>query len=145
MPLAKKRNTDNNGFFDLIEYDLNGDKIFEERVSLLELNIDDSGMIYDTSEMKYEDVKALFDICTNGMWERGQEAIEVTGQYNLNTSWYSFWKQPHTPFERYSYGYWLNFYIYKDLCHLAELNKDTKMRKRLDKAYYSGNWKEVLK
>ena len=88
----------------MIEYDLNGDRIFEERVSLLELNIDDSGMIYDTSEMKYEDVKALFDICTNGMWERGQDAIEVAGQYNLNTSWYSFWKQPHTPFERYSYG-----------------------------------------
>lgn len=142
---VKYTDTDNNGFFDLIEYDLNGDRIFEERVSLLELNIDDSGMIYDTSEMKYEDVKALFDICTNGMWERGQDAIEVAGQYNLNTSWYSFWKQPHTPFERYSYGYWLNFYIYKDLCHLAELNKDTKMRKRLDKAYYSGNWKEVLK
>lgn len=74
----------------MIEYDLNGDRIFEERVSLLELNIDDSGMIYDTSEMKYEDVKALFDICTNGMWERGQDAIEVAGQYNLNTSWYSF-------------------------------------------------------
>lgn len=65
--------------------------------------------------MKYEDVKVFVYVqmeCGN----RGQEAIEVTGQYNLNTSWYSFWKQPHTPFERYSYGYWLNFYIYKDLC-----------------------------
>lgn len=137
--------TDDNGFFDLVEYDLDGDGKFEECISLIELGIDDRGVIYDTANMKYEDMRALFDTCTDDIWQRAQQAIEVAGKYRLNTSWYAFWKQPRTQFERYSYGFWLNFYIYKDLSHLAQLRGDNEMKIQLDKAYYSGNWKKMLK
>ena len=140
----KYSDTDNNGFFDLIEYDLDGNGIFEEYVSLKELEIDDTGVVYDTSKMKYEDIRCLFDTCTYEIWKKSADAIKVAKKHNLNTSWYAFWKQPRTQFERYSYGFWLNFYIYRDLRHMAQFNEDTQMLEQLNKAYYSGRWEKML-
>ncbi len=137
---VKYSDIDNNGFFDLIEYDLDGDTIFEEKISLIELGIDDKGPVFDPATMKYADFNQLFKTVTDSIWQRAQDALSVAKEMKLNSSWYAFWKQPHTQFEKYSYGYWLNFYIYKDLQHLARINKDKQLEKRLDKAYYSGNY-----
>ena len=138
---VKYTDTDNNGFFDLIEYDLDGDAQFEERISLLELGVDDSGPVYDPATMSYDDMTDLFNVVTEGIWERAESAIKVAESVKLNTSWYAFWKQPRTTFEKYAYGFWLNFYLYKDMKDLLHLKGLEKIgEKDLDKAYYSGNW-----
>lgn len=137
--------TNDNGFFDQVEYDLDGDGKFEECISLIELGIDDRGVIYDTANMAYEDMRALFNFCTSEIWQRARQAMEVAEKYRLNTSWYTFWKQPRTGFEKYSYGFWLSFYIYNDLRHLAQLSGDKEMQTELDRAYYSGNWGKMMK
>lgn len=137
---VKYTDTDNNGFFDKIEYDIDGDTIFEETISLRELGIDDKGELFDTASGKYEDFRNLFQTSTEEIWRRAQDALAVANKMKLNTSWYAFWKQPRTPAEKYSYGFWLNFYIYKDLQHIARINNDEKTEKDLDKAYYSGDY-----
>lgn len=142
---VKYTDTDQNGFFDLIEYDLDGDTVFEEKVSISDLGIDDKSSLFDPASMKYDDMIHLFETVTENIWKRAMQAIEVADKYNLNTSWYAFWKQPHTLFEKYSYGYWLNFYIYNDLIHIALLNEDQNLARQFMKAYYSGNWNELLK
>ncbi len=142
---VKYEDTDNNGFIDRISYDLDGDTIFEEIISLKALGIDDRAPLYDPAHMKYEDYTKLFDVVTENIWKRAEDAMIIAKKYNLNTSWYAFWKQPHTKFEKYAYGYWLNFYIYKDLKHIANINNNLQLAKKLDMAYYSGNWNNMEK
>lgn len=91
---------------------------------------------------QYNDIKKLFNNTTKELQRRANNMLKVAQKHGLNTSWYAFWKQPHTAFERYAYAYWLSFYIYRDLKHFLMLEgKDTAF---LDKAYYSGNYNNIL-
>lgn len=140
---VKYSDTDNNGFFDLIRYDLDGDTIFEESVSLKALNIDDKQPIISTAGLKYADFQHIFKKLTENNWARAQQAIEIAQKYGTTTDWYNFWKNPRTLHEKYDYAYWLNFYIYQDLRQLAKSKKDNLLVGQIDKAYYSGNWEAI--
>lgn len=137
---VKYADSDNNGFFDIIEYDLDGDQVFEEKVSLKDLGIDDKAFVYNTATMKYANYQDLFKKVTEDMWFRAQCAIKTAEKYGLNTSWYSFWQQPRSAHEKYAYAYWLNFYLYKDLCDMTIREKNPELKKQFDIAYYSGDW-----
>jgi hypothetical protein len=141
---VKYTDTDNNGFFDLIQYDLDGDNTFEESVSLKELNIDDRRQVIQTSAMSYPDFQKLFKEITEKNWERALQVIRLAKKYGLGTDWYAFWKSPRTLWEKYDYSYWLNFYIYNDLRQMSKLRHDKKSINKIDHAYYSGNWQELL-
>jgi hypothetical protein len=135
--------TDKNGFFDCIEYDLNGDKQLEEKVSLIELGIDDKVAVIETGKYKYRSMTKLFAEATNQQCQRALLVQKTAHKQGVHSAWYAFWKQPRTLNERYQYSYWLTFYLYKDMCHKAIINKDIALKTQLDKAYYSGNWKEI--
>jgi len=132
--------TDDNGFLDKIEYDLNGDTIFEETVLLNELGIDDRAAIINTGKSEYESLSKTFRDLTKAIWKQTCDIKEAARKMGINTGWYSFWQQPRTMNEKYQYGYWLSFYLYKDMCHLAEMKGNKELKGALDKAYYSGNW-----
>lgn len=132
--------SDNNGFFDIIEYDLDGDRRFEEEVSLKALGIDDKAFLHNPANMNYGNYCDLFEKVTEDMWFRAQCAIKTAKKYGLETSWYSFWQQPRSLHEKYAYAYWLNFYLYKDLCDMATRDKNPELKKQFDVAYYSGQW-----
>jgi len=133
--------TNNNGFIDCIEYDLDGDQVFEEKVSLLELGIDDKATIIETEKTNYKSFTKIFSDLSDKIWSRSQEIIKIAKKQGVSTVWYAFWQQPRSMFEKYQYGYWLSFYLYKDMCHIAEIKGDLSLKARLDKAFYSGNWK----
>lgn len=139
----KYTDTDGNGFLDKIEYDLNGDTIFEEAVFLKDLGINDSGMIINTAKVNYEFVTETFKNITENLWNQAEVIIEIAKKMNINTNWYSFMKQPRTLFEKYQYGFWLSFYIFKDMIYLADLKDNQKLKKELYRAYYSGNWTKL--
>ena len=135
--------TDKNGFFDFIEYDLDGDTIFEEKISLLELGIDDRTSIINTGKTDYKSFNKIFKKLTNQIWSRSQDVLVIAKKQGISSNWYTFWQQPRTMNERYQYGYWLTFYLYKDMCHAALLNGDTELKRSLDKAYFSGKWEKL--
>lgn len=141
---VKYTDTDNNGFIDLIEYDLDGDKIFEDKASLKKLGIDDICSVMQTANMKYSDFQKMFSELAENMWNRAQDAIQIAKESGTNTNWYSFWMQPHSMREKYDFGYWLSFYLYHDLRDIAKALNDTTRINLLDKAYYSGNWKLAM-
>jgi len=143
--LVRYTDTDNNGFIDQIEYDLDGDQDFEEKVSLLELGIDDKCIIIDIQKQEYEDMKNLFKQVAEQMWSRAMLIDKVAKQYKVNSSWYNFYKQPRSLFEKYSHGYWLAFYLYRDMKHKALSENNADIAKQLDIAYYSGNWEKLMK
>ncbi|MGV8095794.1 MAG: hypothetical protein AB2L24_28415 [Mangrovibacterium sp.] len=141
----KYSDTDNNGFFDMLEYDLNGDTLFEHTVSLKQLGIDDKCGIINTSEMKYEDFTALHKTITGNMWKNAKDAIEVAREAGINTQWYSLMMSPKSEYQEYSYGYWLQFYLYHDLLDWGYRRNDKKFIHELDRAYFQGNWKSLIR
>lgn len=135
---------DKNGFLDCIEYDLDGDRQFEEKVVLSELGIDDKTSVIETGNMNYRAMNRYFERLTADSWKRAEQVEQVARNQGVSTSWYAFWKQPRTINERYQYSYWLTFYLYKDMCHKALLDGNKTLKTKLDKAYYSGNWKSFF-
>jgi hypothetical protein len=129
-----------NGFIDCIEYDLDGDTIFEDKVLLIELGINDKTSVIETGNMNYRSMNKLFSKLTNEMWMRAEKVVKIAEKQGISSSWYAFLKQPRTTNERYQYAYWLTFYLYKDMCHKALLSGDKSLKTKLDKAYYSDHW-----
>ena len=136
--------TDGNGFHDTVRYDLDGDREYECSISLSELGLDDRCEVLDVSAMKYKDYTKLFKKVSSGMWARARQARQVAQAYGIPTLWYAKLLTPKTPRERYHYGWWFQFYIYKDLEDRFLRAGDTESLMRLQRAYYSGDWKTML-
>lgn len=131
---------DNNGFIDHIEYDLDGDTEMETVVDFREWGIKDSCELIDLSGYSYQDFTRLGQRMADCIWQRAQEAVEVARQYGLNPLWYAKWMNARTIREKYSHGYWLAFYLYKDLEHLFLNEGDAVKLRELNQAYYGGDW-----
>lgn len=101
FPTVKYTDTDNNGFFDLMEFDLDGDKVFEQRLSMKELGLDDRCQVINTASMKYEDFVDLESKVSDAMWKNAEKAVEVAKTKKLNTKWYALMLQPKSIRERY--------------------------------------------
>ena len=144
FPTVKYTDTDNNGFFDLMEFDLDGDKVFEQRLSMKELGLDDRCQVINTASMKYEDFVDLESKVSDAMWKNAEKAVEVAKAKKLNTKWYALMLQPKSIRERYHYGFWLQFYLYNDLKDLAGRTNDKALASVIDKAYLQGKW-ELIK
>lgn len=144
FPTVKYTDTDNNGFFDLMEFDLDGDKVFEQRLSMKELGLDDRCQVINTASMKYEDFVDLESKVSDTMWKNAEKAVEVAKTKKLNTKWYALILQPKSIRERYHYGFWLQLYLYNDLKDLAERTNDKALASVIDKAYLQGKW-ELIK
>ncbi len=142
---VKYADTNNNGFLDEISYDLDGDTIFEHTVSLLKLGIDDREEVIQTSGMEYKDLVALNTKVSEKMWQNAQDASAVAEKAGINLSWYSLMRSPKSIQQKYTYGYWLQFYVYHDLMELGIRKQNQEFLKKLDQAYFSGNWKGVGK
>lgn len=141
---VKYTDKDNNGFFDLIEYDMDGDKHFETIIDLKELGVDDRCELIDISTFKYNDFFALMQNVSDTMWSNALNACEVAEKNGLNTSWYAKLKQVSSIEEKYQKGYWLQYYLYKDLEYHFLRKQDKESLNKLNKAYFSGDWLSVI-
>lgn len=142
---VKYTDTDNNGFIDFIHYDLDGDKIFEDSISLKKLGIDDKAALINTGKTDYKGFNALFTKVATGIWNNAMQAVDIAKKEGIETSWYNFYLQPHSIQEKYNFGYWLGFYLYQDMRYAAKLKNDVKQISKIDKAYYSGDWSILSK
>ncbi len=141
---VKYSDKNNNGFIDFIEYDLNGDAVFEQTINLLELGINDECDVIDISDFKYADYLKLNKKMSEQMSANAQLALKVADKYKLNTSWYAKLREQYSLRDKYANGYWLQLYVYKDLCDLFVRENKTALLKQLHLAYFSSNWKLML-
>jgi len=135
---------DNNGFFDRISYDLDGDTAFEQVVDLKALGIDDRNSLIDVSDYSYADYRRLQQKMSDQLWQNARLAIEVARSYGLNINWYAKLLKPRSAQQKYHNGYWLQFYLYKDLENLFLTQKDSGALNRLNKAYFGADWKSLM-
>lgn len=136
---------DHNGFFDRIEYDMDGDKEFETVIDMKELDIDDRCELIDISAFGYNDFTALMQQVTDNIWTNAMKACEVAERHHINTMWYAKLKQVLSAQEKYQKGYWLQYYLYKDLEYNFLRSQDEESLKKLNKAYFSGDWSSMMK
>jgi hypothetical protein len=141
---VKYSDRNNNGFFDYIEYDLDGDSVFEYTIDLLALGIDDSCEIIPTAELKYADFVKLMEKVSENMWKNAGMAMKVMKKYNRNLSWYAKLMETSSVREKYNNGYWLQFYIYKDLENYFLRTKQLKLLDTLHIAYFSAQWEKLM-
>lgn len=141
---VKYTDKDGNGFFDYIEYDLDGDGIFEETIDFKQFGINDVCELIDISYFKYADFHQLKKDMSDRMWSNALMAEKVAKHYNLNLAWYAKLYETNSTWKKYSNGYLLQFYIYKDLQNLFLRNKDKANLKKLDRAYFSSDWELLL-
>lgn len=140
----KYEDTDGNGFLDQIQIDIDGDTLFDKTVSLAKLGIDDQCEIINASDMSYEDYRELHKTMSSNIWRSAEQALKVADEQGLNTSWYAFMKRPKSEQQKYSYGYWLQFYVYMDLLDHVQRMKKGLSPHDIDRAYFSGNWGRLL-
>ncbi len=141
----KYEDTDNNGFFDKMSFDLDGDFKYEEMISLADLGIQDKAKKYNPATMKYKDYQNLFTQVADNQWINAQNAIKVAQQNHINTQWYSPIANPKSIREKYHDGYWLGLYLYQDLKEGATTKQNEVFQSNLRKAYFSSDWESLLK
>jgi len=114
-------------------------------IDLKALGLDDRCELIDISTFKYKDYTSMMKKMSKSMWKNAMTAVQVAHKYNVQTLWYAKLMQALSVRQQYNNGYWLQFYIYKDLEHTFMQKGDQEKLKQLTVAYYSGNWKSMLK
>lgn len=144
FPIIKYSDTDDNGFFDQMEYDFDGDSIIDKKVSLPEMHLDDQSLILKTREMSYDDLVVLEKRVAEDMWTQASDAIKVAENLGINTQWYALLKHPKTIRQKYHMGYWLQFYLYMDLKEAMLQKGKSDLANKLNLAYHTSNWNLLL-
>ncbi|MEO9968168.1 MAG: hypothetical protein ABJF11_20415 [Reichenbachiella sp.] len=121
---VRYRDTDNNGFFDEMSFDMNGDQAYEQSISLISLGISDSTKVIETATMDYEDYTALFAKVAANQMSHAKKMIALAEKESLNTEWYNHYKQPRSTREQYHNGFWLSYYIFQDLIRKNSKDED---------------------
>ena len=102
---VKYTDKDDNGFFDYIEYDLDGDKKFEMTIDLKALGLDDRCELIDISTFKYKDYTSMMKKMSKSMWKNAMTAVQVAHKYNVQTLWYAKLMQALSVRQQYNNGY----------------------------------------
>jgi hypothetical protein len=144
FPIVKYTDNNNNGFFDKIEYDIDGDQVFERVVSLVDMEIADSSEILYISDLQYGDLNAIHSEIANNLWKQAMIAVKVAEQMDIETKWYAVLMRFGTTRQQYHNGYWLQFYLYNDLLELANRLGNKNLMGDVTSAYYRQDWAFLL-
>ena len=137
FPLISYKDTDGNGFFDTISYDLNGDKTADFTFSLKELGISDQAEVIKINKMKYPDFNKLNTAVSENTWKKALAFQQLAGNQGINTQWYALLKSPKSIRQKYSFGYWLKFYLFMDCLEKAKRENNGTLAREITKAYFS--------
>jgi hypothetical protein len=148
--VVKYTDTDNNGFLDTVEYDYDGDRTIDLRVSLLD---------YRSAGNPHPDVVQLFDIHRAG-WKGLNELFTQIASQSFQealTVYRAAWRRGLTTpeidklayasaiGERYDHGYWLKEKIFREIrARLRETRQD-QLEKDLTRLYYTGQFEDYAR
>jgi hypothetical protein len=136
FPLISYKDTDHNGFFDTIAYDLDGDKKDDFIYSLKELGITDVAPILEIKKMQYTDFNKLNTNVSANTWKKALSFVQYAEKQGINTHWYALLKNPKSIRQQYSFGYWLNFYLFMDCLEKAKKENNQALAAETTKIYF---------
>ena len=143
--VVKYTDTDNNGFLDVVEYDYDGDRTIDFRVSLLD---------YRSASNPHPDVVPLFDIHKEGWKGLNEFFTQISNQsfQEALTVYRAAWRRGLTTpeidklafasaiGERYDHGYWLKEKIFREIRARLRETKQNHLENELIRLYYTGQF-----
>ncbi len=135
----------NDGFFDLIKYDLDGDTIYESTFNLNELGIKTTFEFYNPGEYNPEKINTLFSKAAEQMWNQAEVAMNAAATYGISYKWYAQLMHPKSLTEKYRNGYWLQFYLFFDFLEMAKRKNNEALQTQIINAYFQNNWESLIK
>ncbi len=141
---VKYTDTNNNGFVDKIEFDIDKDKVFEKTISLANLNIKDEYDLIKIDTLKYQNINELYTQVAENNWKNALVARRVAIQMGVDSIIYKEFMTPVTIRDKYYSGYWMNLRVFLDIRKLAELKSDNVLVRKIDCAYFGRDWESLL-
>jgi hypothetical protein len=110
--VVKYTDTDQNGFLDTIEYDYDGDRGVDLRVSLLDYRTSsnphpDVVPLIDTHQERWQGLNVLFGKITSQSFQEALLVYDAAWRRGLTTPEMDKLASASTIGERYDHGYWL--------------------------------------
>jgi hypothetical protein len=145
--LVKYMDTDNNGFLDTIEYDYDGDRTIDLRVSLLDYRTasnphPDVVPLIDTRKEGWKGLNALFGEIASQSFQEGLMVYRAAWRRGLTTPEIDKVASASAIGERYDHGYWLKEKIFREI---RKRVRGTKLEKDLTHLYYTGQFEEYAR
>ena len=157
--VVKYTDTDNNGFLDTVEYDYDGDRKIDLRVSLLEYKTStnphpDVVPLIDTHKEGWKGLNVRFGLIANQSWQEALTVYHAAWRRGLTTAEMDKLASASAIGERYDHAYWLKEKVFRLLrariqqVRQAEPGRAAtldRLEKDLIRLYYTGEFQECAK
>ena len=157
--VVKYTDTDNNGFLDTVEYDYDGDRKIDLRVSLLEYKTStnphpDVVPLIDTHKEGWKGLNVRFGLIANQSWQEALTVYHAAWRRGLTTAEMDKLASASAIGERYDHAYWLKEKVFRLLrariqqVRQAEPGRAAtldRLEKDLIRLYYTGEFQEYAK
>ena len=145
--LVKYTDTDNNGFLDTIEYDYDGDRTIDLRVSLLDYRSannphPDVVPLIDTHKEGWKGLNVLFGQIASQSFQEGLMVYRAAWRRGLTTPEIDKLASASAIGERYDHGYWIKEKIFR---LIRSRIRNTPLEKELTRLYYTGQFEEYAR
>ena len=145
--VVKYTDTDQNGFLDTIEYDYDGDRKIDLRVSLLDYKTSanphpDVVPLIDTQHERWQGLNVLFGKIANQSFQEALLVYHAAWRRGLTTPEMDKLAFAATIGERYDHGYWLKEKIFREIRPRV---RGTQLEKDLTRLYYTGQFEEYAR
>ena len=145
--LVKYTDTDQNGFLDTIEYDYDGDRTIDLRVSLLDYRTTgnphpDVVALIDTHKEGWKGLNALFGEIASQSFQEGLMVYRAAWRRGLSTPEIDKLASASAIGERYDHSYWLKEKIFREI---RKRVRGTNLEKDLTRLYYTGQFEEYAR
>src|ERR1044072_8105863 len=145
--VVKYTDTDNNGFLDTIEYDYDGDRSIDLRVSLLDYRTasnphPDVVPLIDTHKKGWYGLNILFGQMASQSFQEGLMVYRAAWRRGLTTPEIDKLASASAIGERYDHGYWIKEKIFR---LIRSRIRNTPLEKELTRLYYTGQFAEYAR
>ena len=145
--VVKYTDTDQNGFLDTIEYDYDGDRTIDLRVSLLDYKTaanphPDVVPLIDTHKEGWKGLNVLFGQIASQSFQEGLTVYRAAWKRGLTTPEIDKLASASAIGERYDHGYWLKEKIFR---LIRARIRGTALEKDLTRLYYTGQFAEYAR
>jgi hypothetical protein len=137
--LVQYKDTNNDGYFDQITFDYDGDRTID-----LSVNLDDGkSALHDPAQLKWRGLHELYVKISNQSFEDALKLYRAAWKKNLTDKEIDDLALASSTGEKYDHGYWLKEKLFRIVDR--RLSGDKSKQDRLRKCYFSGDYAGVVK
>jgi hypothetical protein len=146
--LVQYEDTDNNGYFDRITFDYDGDQKVDLVINLLDYKTPDNphpdvADLHNPGEIKWQGLHELYGKISSESFQDALKLYRAAWKKGLTDTELDDLAIASSTAEQYDHGYWLKEKLFRRLDKMLE--KDQPAQAELRKQYFLGNYDAVVK